>query len=90
MKINKIVTYLFLAWVYSINVFTVEIDAKAISQDKSMLALAYDDHTIHIYSLKDATLLGELKGHEKGIQTLDFNEDGTKLMSGSWGNKAII
>ena len=90
MKINKIFAYLFVALAYTINIFAVEIDAKAISQNKSMLALAYDDTTIHIYSLKDAKTLHVLKGHEKTIQSLDFNEDGTKLISGSWGDKAII
>ena len=67
-----------------------ELETYAVSYKASMLALAFDDSIIRIYDLNSGLLLHELKSHEDSIQTLNFNADSSKLISGDWGDFAII
>ncbi len=91
-RINKkllIALYLGLFTLLS-NAYALEAEIQVISTDKTKLALAYDDNVIRLYSIESGKLLQEFESHKDGIQTLNFNTDGTKLISGDWGNYAII
>jgi len=67
-----------------------EVEAYAVSNDGLVLALAYDDSMIGLYDLNTGDLLHELKSHEDSIQTLNFNSDDSRLISGDWGDYAVI
>jgi WD40 repeat protein len=87
--IKKIILFLSLH-LTATQAFTLEVDTHRLSPDKSLLALAYDDHVIRLYSLASGKLLHELRGHTDSIQTLDFSSDGRRLVSGDWNDHAIL
>ncbi len=68
----------------------IKVDTYAVSGDKTTLAMAYDDSVIRLYDLTNGKLLHELTAHEESIQTVHFNRDGSRLVSGDWGDYAII
>ncbi len=75
---------------YSTIIQALSVETYSISQDKKTLALAYDDSVIRLYDLTSGQLLHELQAHENSIQTMQFNKDGSRLISGDWGDYAII
>ncbi len=67
-----------------------EVETYTVSNDGKILALAFDDSIIRLYDLNNGELLHQLKSHKDSIQTLNFNSDGSRLISGDWGDYAII
>jgi len=67
-----------------------KVESFAVSADKTKLALAYDDHIIRLHDLSSGKLLQNLEAHKDSIQTVNFNNDGSKLISGDWADQAII
>lgn len=57
------------------------ITALAISSDERLIAASGDDHAIRILDAKDGKLLHLLRGHTDWVQSLDFSQDGTMLVS---------
>jgi len=87
----KIIRNLCFGVLLSLNiVMALKVDTQAVSNDKKILALAYDDNVIRLYSLENGKLLSELKAHTKSIQTLSFSHDNTQLLSGSWDDFVIV
>ncbi len=82
--------FIFIILFYSNFIQALSVETYSISQDKTILALAYDDLVIRLYDLNSGEVLHELKAHENSIQTVQFNQDGSRLISGDWGDYAII
>ncbi|PRP82102.1 hypothetical protein PROFUN_03792, partial [Planoprotostelium fungivorum] len=73
-------------------------DAKAKSNVTSLLmspnnrsvAVGYFDGSIRVYNLGDRTLTSTFNGHNKRITCLNFNDDGSILLSGSADTDIVV
>lgn len=90
MKIHTLIKAGVILFLSITHIFALDINTQAVSQDKSSLALVYHNDLIRIYSLRTGKLIQELKSKEGNIHTIDFNADGSKLISGSWSNYATL
>jgi len=90
MKIHIFIKLVVILFLFSTHTFALDINTQAISKDKSFLALVYHNDLIRIYSLRTGKLTQELKSKEGNIHTIDFNADGSKLISGTWSNHATL
>lgn len=52
------------------------------SPDSNILAFGLNDSSIELWDIPSETTLAILQGHEKVIQSLDFNNDGSLLVTG--------
>jgi len=68
----------------------VELETSDVSANGQFLALAHDDNVIRVFSLENGQLLHTLRSHSDSIQTVSFNHDGSRLLSGSWGEYVIL
>ena len=68
----------------------IELETSDVSANGQFLALAHDDNAIRVFSLENGQLLHTLQSHTDSIQTVSFNQDGSRLLSGSWGEYAIL
>jgi len=91
MNTNKILHVLFfIILAFSTRSYANEIGNMAISSDKQWLALSYADFSIKIYSLENGQVLQTLKGHSDEAYSMDFNIDGTRLISTDGDGTAIL
>lgn len=62
----------------------------AYSKDGNLLALAGGNNSIDLYNTNNNTKVAELKGHQGLIFDITFNDDNTRLLSGSWDGTMIV
>jgi WD40 repeat protein len=55
----------------------------AFNADGSRLATACQDSVVHLWDVKTAQEVAELRGHESYVHAVDFSRDGTRLLSAS-------
>ena len=88
---NKLFTALILVFLLLPTIsHALEIEESTVSPDGKLLAIAYDDNTISVFSLDSGLLLQKLQFHTDSIQTINFNHDGSRLLSGSWGDYVVL
>lgn len=90
MKIHNFIKVWIILFLFSVHTFALDINTQAVSKDKSLLALVYHNDLIRIYSLRTGKLIQQLKSKEGNIHTIDFNADGSRLISGTWSNHANL
>jgi WD40 repeat protein len=59
------------------------IEKVAINAEKTLLAVAFDDHTIGIWDTATRQKIMQLYGHDNSVTDLQFSADGTFLLSSS-------
>jgi WD40 repeat protein len=64
--------------------------AVASSSDGRFLATAHTDPTIHLWDVVTGQEVGQFKGHQGGVVTLAFSNDGERLISGSLDTTALV
>jgi hypothetical protein len=64
----------------------------ALSPDETILAVIgwFENHEIRLFDYKTGRLISSLKAHDEYVNVLDFSEDGSKLVSGSFDNTVIL
>lgn len=90
MNIHILIKVVVILFLFATQTFAQDINTQAVSKDRSLLALVYDNNVIRIYSLRTGKVTQELKSKEGNIHTIDFNADGSKLISGTWSNYATL
>jgi WD40 repeat protein len=60
-----------------------------LSPNGEILAMALEDHTIHLYRLPDGSFFRSLPGHADAVDALVFSPKSTQLFSGSWDTWVI-
>ncbi|MBK6622356.1 MAG: WD40 repeat domain-containing protein [Saprospirales bacterium] len=61
-----------------------------VSPDGSKVAVGGSDSTVTIFSFPDWKMSGKWRGHKASVSTLDFSEDGKKLVSGGRDHAVIV
>lgn len=70
---------------------TYQINDIDFSPDGNWIATAGDDYLVKIWDAKTGVLREpSLSGHNDKVVSVEFNRDGTQLVSGSWDDTAII
>lgn len=67
-----------------------DVTAIAFSPDDRILALGSRDGVVRLWDARTAERMGEFRGHDGAIRLLTFGEDGTRLISGSSGERVIV
>ena len=62
-----------------------DINALAVNHSNTLFASASQDRTVKIWSLRDGETKGILKGHRRGVWTVQFAPKGTPSLSGDFG-----
>lgn len=60
------------------------------SPQKDTFAVGYADGSIRLWNASTASVTTAFNGHKKAVTALAFDEDGTKLASGSQDTDLII
>jgi len=66
------------------------IEALSFNQDATMLAIACDDKTALLWSIKNKSIYKKLIGHKGDADTIAFSPDGTRAATGSRDNTVIL
>jgi len=64
--------------------------AMAFSPDGKLLAAAGGDRTVRLYETASWKEVGSLRGHADVVTDVSFSADGSKLLSASWDNSAVL
>jgi len=73
-----------------------DINALAVHHSSQFFASASQDRTVKIWTVEDGSTVGILKGHKRGVWSVQFSPPGTSLHipgasgSGSGGNKGFV
>ncbi|MFD1551563.1 caspase family protein [Putridiphycobacter roseus] len=67
------------------------ISVMAYSPDGALLAVGgKGDHDIKVWDIVSGKIIGTLSGHQASVNAIQFNEEGTKIISGGADKKVII
>ena len=58
--------------------------------DRDVYAVGYQDGSIRLWSAKNKAVIVTFNGHKKAVTALQFDQDGTRLASGSQDTDVIL
>lgn len=67
-----------------------EVVILCISSDKKSVSAGYNNGDIRIFNYLSKTLISTLRGHRSAVISLNFDEDGTRLVSGSADSDILV
>ena len=90
MFLIKFTALLYLVRSFSMPLYGIETQAYALCAKQKLLAVAYDNRSIVLYDIDTAKVLQKTTGHKGSIETVSFDQDCSKIISGGWDNRAVI